>query len=82
MLWDSFASSEPGSLHRIEGTMGKEDYKEKHQNYLKKDARNLGIGRRWWFQHNFKFMQDDHITWTTWKKLQRRMAKHTFKYFF
>ena len=33
-------------------TMEKEDYREILQNYLKKDARDLGLGRRWWFQHD------------------------------
>ena len=52
MLWGSFAASGTGTLHRIEGSMKKEDYKKILEENLKKNGRNLGLGRRWWFQHD------------------------------
>lgn len=51
MLWGCLATSGTGSLHRIEGTMKKED-KKILEDYLKKDVRDLGLGRRWWFQRD------------------------------
>lgn len=52
MLWGCFAASGVGTLHRIEGIMRKEDYKDILEKYVKRDARNLGLGRRWWFQQD------------------------------
>ena len=37
-------------LHRIEGITRKEDYIKIIEENLKKDARKLGLGRKWWFQ--------------------------------
>lgn len=52
MLWGSFSSSGVGSLHKINGIMKKEDYLSILQSYSKQDARKLGLGRRWTFQHD------------------------------
>ena len=52
MLWGCFAASSVGMLHRMEGVMEKEDYKEILEKNMKQDARNLALGRRWWFQHD------------------------------
>ena len=52
MLWGCFSASGVGSLERVEGIMKKEDYKKILDDNLKKDARELGLGRRWLFQHD------------------------------
>jgi hypothetical protein len=46
MMWGSFAESGVGTLHRIEGIMKKEEYKEILEENVKRDVRNLGLGRR------------------------------------
>ena len=50
MLWGCISASAIGTLYRIEGIMRKEDYHKILDGNLKKDARKLGLGRRWWFQ--------------------------------
>ena len=52
MLWCCFAASGVCTLHRIEGIMRKEYYKEILEENVKKGAQNLELGRRWWFQHD------------------------------
>ena len=52
MLWGCFSASGVGSLERVQGIMKKEDYKKILDDNLKKDARKLGLGRRWLFQHD------------------------------
>ena len=52
MIWGSFSSSGVGSLHKVDGIMKKEDYLTILQTYLKEDARKLGLGCRWTFQHD------------------------------
>lgn len=43
----------PGKPEHVDmySSMKKEDYKDKLRNYMKKDAKDLGIGRRLWCQH-------------------------------
>jgi transposase len=52
MLWGSFSAYGVGTLYRVNGIMMKEDYLQILQSYLNKDARQLGLGRRWIFQHD------------------------------
>ena len=50
MSWSSFSTSGVGTLHRIEGIMRKVNYNKIIEENFEIDARNHGLGRRWWFQ--------------------------------
>lgn len=52
MLWNYFSSSGVGSFQRANGTVEKEEYVNMLKTYMKNDARNLRLGRRWIFQHD------------------------------
>ena len=49
---DVLAASGVGTLHRIEGIMRKDDYNQIFEETFKKDARQLRLGWRCWFQHD------------------------------
>lgn len=52
MLWGAFSVYRLGTLYRVNGIMMKRDFLQILLSYLNKDARQLGLGCRWIFQHN------------------------------
>ena len=50
MLWGCFAAGRTGALHKIDGTMRKENYVDILKQHLKTSVRKLKIGREWVFQ--------------------------------
>ena len=52
MFWGCFSSSGTGKLVAIEGLMKSDDYITILEENLKTSARSLGLGRRWFFQHD------------------------------
>lgn len=52
MLWGCFSATGTGNLVRIEGIMKKEDYEKILRENLKQSATQLGLGRRFVFQHD------------------------------
>ena len=47
-----FSASSIGTLSRIEDIIRKENYNKIMDENLNKRARKLGLGQRWWFQHD------------------------------
>lgn len=52
MLWGSFSAQGVGELVPINGIMKKEDYVKILDDNLKKSARDLRLGRHFWFQQD------------------------------
>ena len=52
MFWGCFAATGPGRLVKITGIMKKEDYVEILNENLKDSAKELSLGRRWFFMQD------------------------------
>lgn len=76
MFWGSFAASGPGRLVKVTGIMKKEDYVKILDENLKDSAKELSLGRRWWFMQDNdpkhsakltkKWFEDNHINVLEW----------------
>ena len=76
MFWGSFAASGPGRLVKVTGIMKKEDYVKILDENLKDSAKELSLGRRWWFMQDNdpkhsakltkKWIEDNHINVLEW----------------
>jgi len=52
MIWGCFSANGTGALHKIDGTMKKEDYVAILDEHLKQSAKNLQLGRHFIFQQD------------------------------
>ena len=50
MLWGCFAAGETGALHKIDGIMRQDNYREILKQHLKTSGTKLKLGRKWVFQ--------------------------------
>ena len=51
MFWGCLSTKGVGALVQVNGVMKKEDYRDILKGKINKNAMNLGMGRRWIFQH-------------------------------